>query len=206
MLPSGSCLIEVCMKEIEGIWFGVACDNEKVFATSFGSNEKKVLQGLFENLPVNAQFQRREKGSALANRTIVLLKEVYDGKGASSNVPLATGHLSSYTQEVLKAVSQVPLGCVTSYGEMAHLVGGSGRAVGRVMALNPFAPIVPCHRIVGSDFSLCGYGGGLDAKEKFLEREKQGYKSKREIMIDDKRLVVFPAEFALEKIRKKGKR
>jgi hypothetical protein len=70
------------MNEIEGIWFGVACDNEKVFATSFGSNEKKVLHGLFENLPVNAQFQRREKGSALANRAIVLLKEVYDGKGA----------------------------------------------------------------------------------------------------------------------------
>jgi len=199
-------LIEVCVKEVEGVWFGVACDDEKVFATNFGPNEKKVLQGLFENLPVNARFQQQEKVSVLANRAIALLKEVYDGKGASSNVPFAMGHLSSYTQKVLKTVSRVPLGYVTSYGDIAQVAGGSARAVGRVMALNPFAPIVPCHRVVGSDFALRGYGGGLDVKEKFLEREKQGYKSKREIMIDDKSLIVLPAEFALEKARKKDKR
>ncbi len=202
----GSCLIEVCVKEIEGVWFGAACDDEKVFATNFGPNEKRVLQGLFENLPVNARFQQQEKVSVLANRAIALLKEVYDGKGASSDVPFAMEHLSSYTQKVLKTVSRVPLGYVTSYGDIAQVTGGSARAVGRVMALNPFAPIVPCHRVVGSDFALRGYGGGLDVKEKFLEREKQGYKSKREIMIDDKRLIVLPAEFALEKARKKDKR
>lgn len=198
-------MIEVYAKEVEDVWLGVAYDDEKVFATNFGSNEKRVLQGLSESLPINARFQQGEKASALADRTITLLKEIYDGKGASNDAPLAMKRLPSYTQRVLKIVSRVPLGYVASYGEIARVAGGSARAVGGVMASNPFAPIVPCHRIVGSDFALRGYAGGLDVKEKFLEREKQGYKSKKEITIDDKRLVIFPAEFALEKARRKSK-
>ena len=197
-------MIGVYEQKIDGVWFGVVCDDEKVFATNFGSDKKTVLQGLLNSLPSNTRSQQQEKDSVLAKRAFTLLKEVYDGKGASHSVPFAMEHLSSYTRRVLNAVLQVPPGYVTFYGAIARVVGGSGRAVGRVMALNPFAPIVPCHRIVGSDFNLRGYGGGLDAKAKFLEREKQSYKSKREIVINGKKLVMFPAELALEKARKRG--
>ena len=79
----------------------------------------------------------------------------------------------SYTQKVLKATAQIPLGYVTSYGSIAKAVGGGPRAVGNVMASNPFAPIVPCHRVVKSDFTLGGYGGGLKVKFELLVAEKK---------------------------------
>jgi hypothetical protein len=70
------------------------------------------------------------------------------------------------------------------------------------MAMNPFAPIVPCHRVVSSDLTLGGYGGGLHVKLKILRREKRGYTAKREIMIGRNKLQVFPVEFVLKKVEK----
>jgi hypothetical protein len=70
------------------------------------------------------------------------------------------------------------------------------------MATNPFAPIVPCHRVVSSDFTLGGYGGGLDAKLAFLEREKRGYPNRREILVNGKKLQVFPVELVLKRFGK----
>lgn len=136
---------------------------------------------------------------------MALLKDIYDGKEVSNNFSLAAEHLSSYFQRVVKIVSLIPLGYASSYGAVAKVAGGSPRAVGRVMALNPFAPIVPCHRVVGSDFSLRGYGGGLDMKFAFLKRESRGYASSKEISVNGKKLTVFPVELALSKAEK-GKR
>jgi hypothetical protein len=69
------------------------------------------------------------------------------------------------------------------------------------MASNPFAPIVPCHRVVRSDFTLGGFGGGLDLKAEMLTREKRGMNSPREIPVANKKLRVFPVEFALDKLK-----
>jgi O-6-methylguanine DNA methyltransferase len=103
---------------------------------------------------------------------------------------------------VLEVTSLVPVGYVTSYGSIAKAAGGSPRAVGNVMAANSFAPIVPCHRVVSSDFTLGGYGGGLDVKLEFLVREKRGYQSPREIPVNDRKLTVFPVEFVLRNFKK----
>jgi O-6-methylguanine DNA methyltransferase len=129
---------------------------------------------------------------------------VYDGKGVSQSFSLATEHLSAYTQKVLEATTLIPTGYVASYGAIAKAAGGSPRAAGRVMALNPFAPIVPCHRVVGSDFTLGGYGGGLNVKLEILIREKRGCTSAREILVGDKKLRVFPVEFVLRKLERLG--
>lgn len=91
---------------------------------------------------------------------------------------------------------------MASYGSVARSACGSPRAVGRVMALNPFAPIVPCHRVVNSDFTLGRYSGGLDVKLGILNREKRGYATKREISVGGKNLQVFPVEFVLRKLKK----
>jgi len=96
----------------------------------------------------------------------------------------------------------IPVGYATSYGSISKAAGGSPRAVGNVMAANPFAPIVPCHRVVSSDFTLGGYGGGLTAKLEFLIREKRGYTSAREIAVGDKKLQIFPVERVLRKLGK----
>jgi O-6-methylguanine DNA methyltransferase len=113
--------------------------------------------------------------------------------------------LPAYTRKVLEVASLIPVGYVTSYVSLAKAAGGGPRAVGNVMARNPFAPIVPCHRVVSADLTLGGYGGGLDVKIEILKREKRGYKTRREISVGSKKLQVFPVEFVLEKLRKEKK-
>jgi methylated-DNA-[protein]-cysteine S-methyltransferase len=196
-------MIDIYAKNVEGVWFGVACEGEKVFATMFASSEERALQGLLESIPFNVPFQQLNASSAFVERVIALLKNVYDGKDVYDNVSLATEHLSDYARKVIKVALLIPVGYVASYGSVAKAAGGSPRAVGRVMALNPFAPIVPCHRVVCSDFTLGGYGGGLDVKLDFLSREKRGYATEREISVNGKKLQVFPVEFVLNKVKRR---
>jgi len=66
------------------------------------------------------------------------------------------------------------------------------------MASNPFAPIVPCHRVVKSDFTLGGYGGGLKIKVELLNREKRGFSASTQVPIECGVLTVFPAECVLK--------
>ena len=195
-------MIGLYTKKNKGVWFGVACNEKEIFATSFSSNKETTLQDLLSNIPFDVSFCSPEKPSLLAERVLDLLKDVYDGKEVFHSFSLATEHLSRYAQNVIKVVSLIPLGYVTSYGSVAKVAGGSPRAVGRVMASNPFAPIVPCHRVVSSDFTLGGYGGGLNAKLEFLRRENRGYTSKREIPLKNGKLQLFPVEFLLKQLEK----
>lgn len=170
-----------------------------MYATTFAFDERKALQSLRESLPLNVVVERSDKFSGFAERAIRVLKDVYDGKDVVHDLPLDMKRLSGYTRRVIEAVCQVPVGYVASYGSVAKAVGGSPRAVGHVMAMNPFAPVCPCHRVVGADFGLCGYGGGLDVKLEFLKRERRGFSSEKEILVSGGRLRVFPVEFVLRK-------
>ena len=198
-------MISLYVRNAGNVWFGVACEEDLIYATTFASKEKEVLRGLLGSIPFDGAFQRPEKSSAFADQVFALLRDIYDGKEASHKFRFATDHLSSYTRKVLEVTSLIPTGYVSSYGAVAKAAGGSPRAVGRIMALNPFPPIVPCHRVVSSDFTLGGYGGGLYAKLDFLKRENRGYVSKREIAADGGKLQLFPVEFVLRRLEK-GKR
>lgn len=193
------------VKNIGGVWFGVACDKEEVLATTFTFSEERALESLLMSIPFDVPFQSSEKPSAFAERVLISLKNIYDGKGVSDFFSLVKDFLSEYARRVIEVVSLVPVGYVASYGSVARAAGGSARAVGRVMASNPFPLIVPCHRVVCSDFTLGGYGGGyshVDVKLGVLKRESRGYASKREIAVGDGKLLVFPVEFVLEKVGK----
>lgn len=74
---------------------------------------------------------------------------------------------------VWKALSDIPFGQTTSYGAVAKAIGHpmAARAVGAANGANPIALIVPCHRVIGSDGSLTGFGGGLPLKRRLLEHE-----------------------------------
>lgn len=77
---------------------------------------------------------------------------------------------------IYQIVADIPRGSTLSYGDVAAAVGrpGAARAVGAAMARNPFAPVIPCHRVVGSHGQLTGYGGGLNMKRHLLEMEGAG--------------------------------
>jgi methylated-DNA-[protein]-cysteine S-methyltransferase len=78
-----------------------------------------------------------------------------------------------FDQKVWKALCDIPFGTTTSYGAVAKTIGHptAARAVGAANGANPIALIVPCHRVIGSDGTLTGYGGGLPLKRKLLEHE-----------------------------------
>jgi methylated-DNA-[protein]-cysteine S-methyltransferase len=80
---------------------------------------------------------------------------------------------TDFQQRVWTALVAIPYGETTSYGELAARVGrpGAARAVGLANGHNPIAIIVPCHRVVGADGSLTGYGGGLERKQALLGLE-----------------------------------
>jgi len=78
-----------------------------------------------------------------------------------------------FNKRVWAALMEIPFGTTTSYGEIAKRIGypKSARAVGAANGANPIALIVPCHRVIGADGSLTGYGGGLPLKRKLLAHE-----------------------------------
>lgn len=83
---------------------------------------------------------------------------------------------SPFSQAVWKACASIPKGEVRTYGWIAKQIGkpGSARAVGKALGANPFAPIIPCHRVIRSDGGLGGYSGagGIKTKKQMLIQEK----------------------------------
>ena len=190
-------MIEIYSQNFDAVWFGVARAKQQIVASSFTKSEKQTVGNILTIIPYNTPFQVFHEPSAFAKDILASLKGIYDGEEVNADFPLAYQHLPAYTQKVLKATLQVPLGYVTSYGSIAKAVGGSPRAVGNVMASNPFAPIVPCHRVVKSDFTLGGYGGGLNVKFEFLRREKRGSSTSKQIPVNGGNLTVYPVERVL---------
>ena len=82
---------------------------------------------------------------------------------------------TEFQRRVWQALLTIPYGETRSYGEIAEQIGapGSARAVGWANGHNPIAIVVPCHRVIGANGSLTGYGGGLDRKRTLLQLEKQ---------------------------------
>ncbi len=193
-------MIQVYTQNIKGTWFALACAEQRIYGTSFAETEQKALNSLLNNLPYNIPFQVLISPSAYARDTFGLLEAVFEGKDANLNLNLATDKLPAYTKRVIEATMQIPVGYVASYGSVAKAVGGGPRAVGNVMAGNAFAPLVPCHRVVKSDFTLGGYGGGLKVKYQLLSKEKRGYSSGLKIRLYEGDLQVYPVEYSLRAI------
>ena len=161
------------VKEIDDVWFSVVLDGEKIIACGFSCKDRKdVTVKTLENLPVNALFSEDEP-TGLALKILNNMHLIYEGKPANLAFELDMDRLPPFTKKALLITSQIPRGSVTTYGMIAEAAGNkrAARAVGNAQAGNPFAPLVPCHRVIGSDFGLNGYGGGLAVKRAFLERE-----------------------------------
>jgi methylated-DNA-[protein]-cysteine S-methyltransferase len=100
------------------------------------------------------------------------LAEYFAGERTAFDLPL---HMigSEFQRRVWTALRDIPCGETASYGAIAEQIGapGAARAVGLANGQNPIAIIVPCHRVIGADGSLTGYGGGLPAKQWLLSHE-----------------------------------
>jgi methylated-DNA-[protein]-cysteine S-methyltransferase len=102
----------------------------------------------------------------------------FAGSRSTFDVPLALEG-TEFQRRVWSGLLEIPYGETMSYGELAARVGnpGASRAVGLANGRNPVAIIVPCHRVIGADGTLTGYGGGLDRKVWLLDHERSRRRS-----------------------------
>ena len=100
------------------------------------------------------------------------LAEYFAGKRTTFEVPLAPEG-TAFQRKVWSALLRVPYGATATYGDIARQIGApkAVRAVGAANGRNPIAIVVPCHRVIGANGTLTGYGGGLDRKRVLLDLE-----------------------------------
>jgi methylated-DNA-[protein]-cysteine S-methyltransferase len=124
-----------------------------------------------------AALQRWYPGEPLADAEITslrtALRRYFDGHlGVIDQIEVELNG-TTFQKQVWSALRSIPAGTTLSYGELARRLGHTQavRAVGAANGANPVALIVPCHRVIGSNGSLTGYGGGLDRKRWLLAHE-----------------------------------
>lgn len=115
-----------------------------------------------------------EAETELIRETRRQLTEYFDGKRQDFQVPIRLEG-TEFQQRVWEALQTIPYGETRSYGEIARQIGSpkAARAVGGANHNNPVMIIVPCHRVIGANGSLTGFGGGLDMKEFLLDLERK---------------------------------
>jgi O-6-methylguanine DNA methyltransferase len=197
-------MIEILMEETNGKWFGVGYFGEGIVATAVGTSRRQTLQWLMRSLPGTVKSEVVEEGSEFARSTIVMLQEIESGNEKNKRLSIAADYVPEPLSTVLKTAAAIPIGYVTSYGDIAKAAAAEPRAVGRIMARNPLYPIVPCHRVVGADLSLVGYRGSrkpeeLRAKLARLSQEVRGWTEEKAVPIDGRELRVYPVEWAVKR-------
>ncbi len=108
-----------------------------------------------------------EPPTRILKETIRQLRAYFSGKLEQFDLPLAPEG-TPFQLEVWRRLCEIPYGETTSYGELARRIGNpnASRAVGLANGSNPISIIIPCHRVIGSNGKLTGYGGGLPIKER----------------------------------------
>lgn len=116
----------------------------------------------------------REGSTPLLERAAAQLAEYFAGERREFELPLEPRG-TGFQERVWSALLAIPFGETRSYGEQARAIGrpAASRAVGAANGRNPIAIIVPCHRVIGSNGSLTGFGGGLPAKKWLLDHERR---------------------------------
>ena len=134
----------------------------------------EALRGLYmkegrRRVRVPGSWRRAEEPFGEVRRQ---LGQYFAGERVEFDLPLkAIG--SPFQRRVWAELEQIPYGRTISYGELARRIGSPGtpRAVGMANGRNPISIIVPCHRVIGADGTLTGYGGGVERKRFLLELE-----------------------------------
>lgn len=154
--------------ETEMGFVGVVLSNRGVRATTVPCAEyQEAMQWAM------AQGAAQPAAPAEAGHLDERIRAIACGRERGEGLPIDWEGLTPFRRAVLEETMRIPAGQTRSYGWLAAKVGrpGAARAVGRVMATNPLPLVVPCHRVVASDGSLRGYGGGLPMKERLLKAE-----------------------------------
>ena len=132
----------------------------------------KAITGI--DIGASGYNSNESEPGALSESAIEQLNEYFTGKRKDFDLPLAPSG-THFQQKVWAQLQKIPYGQTRSYKDIAQAVGSPKgfRAVGMANNKNPIAIVIPCHRVIGADGSLVGYGGGLDMKQSLLDLEKK---------------------------------
>jgi methylated-DNA-[protein]-cysteine S-methyltransferase len=118
----------------------------------------------------------RVGSSPLIDAAVAELEEYFDGRRRAFDLPIDIADRPAWDRAVLGAVSAVPWGTVTTYGEVARAIDrpGAARAVGGAVGRSPIGIVIPCHRVIAADGSLGGYGSdGFASRAAHLEVKRE---------------------------------
>lgn len=142
-------------------------------STSIGSitvveEDEKIIRISFEKQKYDCECE-----TPLIHRTFKQLNEYLQGNRTTFTIPISLKG-TSFQLQVWKALQSVPYGETCSYQEIAQRIGNpkACRAVGMANHNNPIAIMIPCHRVIGKNGELTGYGGGLSKKQILLQLEQ----------------------------------
>jgi methylated-DNA-[protein]-cysteine S-methyltransferase len=155
---------------------GVAATHGALCGVSFGatvpgyrveSQSDSRLESQAESLPGPMV------GHGVLDRARRQLDEYFAGHRTEFELPLVVRRGSEFERAVWEQIAAIPYGETLSYGAIARAIGepGGAQAVGMACNRNPLPLVVPCHRVIGSDGKLVGFGGGLDRKRFLLQLE-----------------------------------
>jgi O-6-methylguanine DNA methyltransferase len=204
----GLVVISVWVEKAGALWFGVAYHGGRLVATASDGNRKAAAGAVRASLPRGCEHQMVKEGSEYARSVVRLLARLEAGDEDAPFFELCPDCVGEPLASVLHAASAIPRGYVATYGGIAAVAGTEARVVGQVMSTNPLYPIVPCHRVVGSDLSLVGYTGRQDpaalrAKLERLRAEARGFLQEKVIGASGG-LRVYPVERVIAKAAREG--
>jgi len=151
----------------------VAVDGERLIAVKFGVDQARLPEALDDlRRELHGAFDL-ERDDAKVRAAARQLRDYAAGKRIDFDLQVDLSWVTPFRREVLLECARIPRGQVATYADLARRVGRpqAFRAVGNTMRTNPVPLVIPCHRVVGSNGSLTGFGGGLDMKRQLLQLE-----------------------------------
>lgn len=157
---------------ISPVW--VAISENGLIALEIGGSYQEFVQAL----------SNRHGGSVINDETrisiaIAQVTEYLNGECQHFDIPINWSVMTEFQGKTLRAVCTIPYGETRTYSQIASKIGmpGAQRAIGRANATNPIPIVIPCHRVIGADGNLRGYGGGegIPTKAWLLELEKKAH-------------------------------
>jgi methylated-DNA-[protein]-cysteine S-methyltransferase len=151
-------------------WVGIAWSGQGLVATTL----PKATEAEAMSLLPSPTDQEPDAAGLDVTALVDKMQRYFEGEAVAFDEPLDPAVGTEFQRQVWAITRAIPRGQTRTYGQVARLAGrsaGAARAVGQAMARNPWPVIVPCHRVVGHDGGLTGFGGGVTMKQKMLNME-----------------------------------
>ena len=151
-------------------WVGVAWSEQGLVVITLPEPSEAEALG---RLPESSGSELELPPGLNVPALLAKLRRYFEGEQVAFDEPLDPSMGTGFQRRVWLLTREIPRGQTRTYGQLARMAGspGAARAVGQAMARNPWPIIVPCHRVLGSDGSLTGFGGGVEMKHRMLQME-----------------------------------